>query len=1469
MIGRGRVLRRLIHALILMMTLAVGATAAVVIVSQTAWFKEWLRGYIIREADRYLNGNLSIGRLGGNLFFGIELENVGVSMDGHEVVAVQDLGLQYNLFQLLSSGLSIDEVRLNHPVIYLRRDGDTWSIARLIKKQEQEADRQGPAPPVTMDSIGISDASVVFDQPVATSGVEVPRRIDDVDARLSFKYEPVHYSIEISHLSFTASEPAFGLRALSGGIAVRDDTFYVDKLALRTRETSLSIDGAVKDYLTKPILNLRVSSDKVSIDELSALVPALAGIHVQPAFEMSVAGPMDELAVDMNVRSRAGDLKASVVTDLLAPGQSVRGDIGIRRLNVAAFMPGQQRSDLTADARVNLRADSFINPETIHGSVSLTAPRVLAAGYTAERIRGTARIDGRRISVNGRATAYGTDLTTEGRVVLQSRTRPTSYDLRGRVQRLDLRRLPATLRVPPADTDVTADYHVRGVEPPPRAGTPRSLDGEFRFADSAVAGARVEAGSTAAISMRNGGLSYTADARLTDLDLERVGRTFNLPALADERYRSRLNADVTATGSGSDPKALDITAKGTLRDSSILGGRLPSLAFDVAFADDQAHVRAAGSFEDFDPAVLSGRAAAKGSITGTLDVDATIAMVSAGLAPERVRASGTASLAPSTIGGVTIDRASVDADYHDNAGEIRTLEISGRDVNVTASGSLALNETGESKLTFHADTPSLEEVAALFDVPASGMAQADGTLSGNRRQLRAEGKLVASNLKYQEHGALTATSTFSVQVPDFAFDRAEVTAETDAAFVTIAGQDINEVSARTTYAGKRLAFDGAAQQGERTLGLAGDLVLHPDHQEVHVQRLNLDTRGTVWQLEPGSEATFQYGPDAIEVENARLVSGDQRITANGTFGRRGDALQVELANIDLASVDALLLRAPQFTGRLNATARVSGSRQTPQADGEFAIANGGFRNFKYDTFSGTARYSGKGLTIDTRLQQNPQHWITAKGYLPAALFSRPSSAPRAETTHIASVAPEDQIDLLVDSSPIDLGIVQGFTTALTDVTGSFEAHLRVTGSADDPHPTGVVTIDKGFAEVVPVGVRYRNITGRIDLEPDRVHIEGITLLDNQQNQLTVSGDLAIHEREVGGVQIRVRSDDFKVIDNNLGNVRLRSDVEITGELRAPRINGFVGVTTGDINIDEIIALTGTSAYSTTPAEFATRPGAAGGEGRPEDSGPLFDRLQINVHLAIPDDLVVKASNLQTPNAPIGLGALNVTLGGDLTVTKNPGERVQLVGSVNTVRGNYDFQGRRFEILRDGMVHFQGLDEINPRLDIRTRRIIQAVEANVGIRGTMREPQIQLSSTPPLEEADILSLIVFNQPINQLGTGEQISLAARAQALAAGALTGQIARSIGGALDLDTFEINLAPENGAGPEVTVGQQLSANLYVRLQQGIGENNSTNLILEYELTNWLRFRTNVVQGASTQQTLFRRAESTGGDLIFFLSY
>jgi translocation and assembly module TamB len=182
---------------------------------------------------------------------------------------------------------------------------------------------------------------------------------------------------------------------------------------------------------------------------------------------------------------------------------------------------------------------------------------------------------------------------------------------------------------------------------------------------------------------------------------------------------------------------------------------------------------------------------------------------------------------------------------------------------------------------------------------------------------------------------------------------------------------------------------------------------------------------------------------------------------------------------------------------------------------------------------------------------------------------------------------------------------------------------------------------------------------------------------------------------------------------------------------------------------------------------------------------------------------------------------------------------------------------------------RSLDEFDPSLDLRAERVIRAVTATVNVRGTLKEPEIVLSSTPPLEQADILALIVFNQPLNELGEGQQTSLVQRAEAMAGGALASSLAQSIGSALNLNEFEINLAPESGGGPQVTIGQQVGENLYVKVEQGIGDAGQTNVILEYDLTKWLRLRTNVLQGATTQQQLFQRLQGSGVDLLFFFSY
>ena len=279
--------------------------------------------------------------------------------------------------------------------------------------------------------------------------------------------------------------------------------------------------------------------------------------------------------------------------------------------------------------------------------------------------------------------------------------------------------------------------------------------------------------------------------------------------------------------------------------------------------------------------------------------------------------------------------------------------------------------------------------------------------------------------------------------------------------------------------------------------------------------------------------------------------------------------------------------------------------------------------------------------------------------------------------------------------------------------------------------------------------------------------------------------------------------------------------------------------------------------------------------KPVAPSPLFEAVELDIHVILPDNLVLRGHELR-PGGPTGtaLGDLNITVGGDLRILKSAGARVTPIGTVTTVRGTYEFQGRRFDLARGGTVRFIGTPTINPQLDITATRKIPntGVIAKVRITGTPRAPVLALSSDPALEQSDILSLIVFNRPVNELGSGERSSLAATAGGIATGFIAAPLGQSIGKALDLDLFEITTTTDSGElGAGVTLGQQIGDRAFVKLRQQFGERSVTEFLIEYQLADFLRLQASASPEAtgSANRVTQRRVETAGIDLIFFFSY
>ena len=1444
--------RRSLQVVAFICSLVVGVASMAVIVTQTTWFKEWLRGFIVRQADDYVNGRLSIGRLDGNLFFGVELEDVDVTMNGRKVVEIQDIGLDYNAFTFLGGDVVLDDLRLNRPTLRLERTAEGWNLARLIKARTPDPDEPKSRRSIAIGEIGVSGGMLHIEEgAVGTSGVDVPARIEELNASVGVTSDADALTVDVGHVSLRAQEPRLGINDLSGTITRTADEVRIDNVSLRTEESSLRIDGTIRNIESgTPAVDVTATSDKLALDEIARVVTALRGYQLQPAFEVRAQGPADRLDVALNVREQSlGNVVGDLTVDALAPGRRVAGTLKMEHLNVGPIARSETlTSDITGRARVDLAMPSGRMP--LSGTYSIDASRAQVAGYEVRDLAATGRIDGRTIRVDANAAAYGGRASAAGTVTTGT---PLALDLQGRASDVDLRNLPAQLDAPGVPSDLQLEYRL--------TGRGRVFSGDVKLESSTLAGATIAPGTTASFRVGGGPPSYTARGAVSGLDLQEVGGGFGIEALAEDRFASRLNATFTVEGSGGGTHPLTLDASGELTDSALFGGSVPRMDVAAQIAGPDLKVRALGQVERIDPSVPSGNPRIAGNVTGAVDVNATLRHFRQGVTLDSVEAAGRVNLGQSDVAGLDLDSAVVDGRYGGRAGEINQLSIAGPDVNARAEGTLALGTSGSSNLTVHFDSPSLGRIGELVGQPIKGAAVVDATVTGNGDALQAAGTLNGSNIGYGDNEALNLETTFAVDVPGLEASKAAVKADSHATFLEIGGQTITELTASTTYRGDRLEFTAKAQEGLRALEAGGAVVLHTDHREVHLQDLALRAEDVMWRTPPGSEVAVQWGGGQIEVKDLRLVSGDQQLAVNGAIGSPGASLAVRAENVDIAQLDQLVLLNHGMSGRLDVTATVSGATDAIRAQGEFSLTQGAFRDFTFQSLGGDVKYGGSGITVDVRLQQDPEHWLTASGYLPTALFQSARRGEEAKTP-----AEGSHIDLRVESSRIDLGVIQGFTQYVTNVTGALQADVRVTGTSQDPDMNGAIEIQGGALTIPDLGTAYTGIDTRIELRPEAVSIREMRIVDEHQKVLTVGGTLGVEERAVGSVDISITSEDFEVIDNDLADLKLDTNVKVTGNVRAPRVVGTVEVETGTIDVAEVLELTTSDPYELEPTTMWGPPA-------PEDEAPqpsVFDGLDLDVSLSIPSNLVLQGSDIRPANAPISIGDANVTVGGLLQIRKPRGTSdVRLVGEVNTVRGNYEFQGRRFELMRDGRIRFAGGDEINPLLDLRARRVISGVETFVNVGGTMREPELRFSSNPPLGEADILSLIVFNSPINELGEGQQVSLAERAGALAGGYLASGLAQSIGSALELDEFEIQAQGETG-GPTLTVGEQVGEKLFFRVRQAFGAAQMTEFILEYQIADYLRLQGAVAETAGgTQRLMFRRVERAGLDLIFFFSY
>jgi translocation and assembly module TamB len=208
--------------------------------------------------------------------------------------------------------------------------------------------------------------------------------------------------------------------------------------------------------------------------------------------------------------------------------------------------------------------------------------------------------------------------------------------------------------------------------------------------------------------------------------------------------------------------------------------------------------------------------------------------------------------------------------------------------------------------------------------------------------------------------------------------------------------------------------------------------------------------------------------------------------------------------------------------------------------------------------------------------------------------------------------------------------------------------------------------------------------------------------------------------------------------------------------------------------------------------------------------------------------------------------------GNLLLTDRPGEVTTASGELSIPEGRYQAYGQRLEV-ELGKVLFTGGPVSNPGLDLRAVRKVENVTAGVRIRGTLRNPQLELFSIPAMGETDILSYLVLGRPIDAQ-SGEDAKVVAQAALLLSLKGGDLLARSLTDRFGLDEMRIETS-NTGEQASLVVGRYLSPKLYV--SYGVGLIDSVNTFnVRYRLSeHWqLRAESGLHQSADAIYTIER---------------
>lgn len=871
--------------------------------------------------------------------------------------------------------------------------------------------------------------------------------------------------------------------------------------------------------------------------------------------------------------------------------------------------------------------------------------------------------------------------------------------------------------------------------------------------------------------------------------------------------------------------SLDGALSGTLGSADWRGrvtlGQTPSYEFDLAVNNLDIHKVSA------EAQAPRGSVSFKGKVQGS------------GLSLEKLRAQVNLEVLPSTVGPVEVRAGELNAAYSDGRIRIARASLRSADSTLMVKGDLGTALDQRGKLDYEARSENLTPWLGLVGRKGAGALTLTGSAQGSLAELSARGLVKASRLQIDGFSAGSGAVDF-----DLARKRGQTIPSGNLAVRLAdlrAGVELQKLDATIKLlVTKEMQIDARAQDGfSRAHSLKGSLEYGAPDMVARLSQLSLGLPDGNWSL--AQPATLTHRGARLVVENLTLRNQERRATLDGQVSLRGtQALNLTIDRFPLESLAAFLSKQPKLTGLMSLQAKIGGSAAAPLISGLLKLTDSTIGGQKYLGLVADMSYRERQADVNLTVQQDSSRSLTAAGKLPLLLSWQ--DGWRSEVT--------GALDLRVKSAGLSLAFLNAYTAkAVRDIGGEVSLDVTARGALLEPRLSGSLRLAGGKLKLTALNVDITEIGTEVSFDQRRLTIEKLAARANE-GRLTGSGVLLLKQYQIDDFNFSLAAQRWPALQTRRYQAQINGKVELTGPLSAPKIAGRVDIIEANLRPD--LAFLDRSSTPVTRDQtivIVNRDGTPRAETvkKPADNGlnggELFKKLWLDLDLRMPGNFWVRH-----PDAV-------AELRGQLRATKKSGEELQLVGASEIVRGWAAFQGRRFDTTR-GEIRFIGGGKIDPALDIVAQHRLPQYTVDAVVGGTAEKPSLVLRSDPPLEQSEILSLLVFGKTSKDLSQGQQASLQQKALDITSGFAAANIGSAVAEALGLDALGFDLGDFNFSGGRVGYGRYIGRQTYVTVSQELAGERGQKASVEYQISrDWKVESSTTSEGTSGVDVIWHK--------------